>query len=50
VDGQTSASGRRSLRTLEAGLVYLPFETPTIDEYGGERPGQYLFAESGRRG
>src|SRR5262245_33539693 len=23
----------------EAGLVYLPVETPTIDEYGGNRPG-----------
>jgi quinoprotein glucose dehydrogenase len=30
----------------EAGLVYLPVETPTIDEYGGNRPGSTLFAES----
>jgi quinoprotein glucose dehydrogenase len=30
----------------EAGLVYLPIETPTIDEYGGNRPGNNLFAES----
>jgi quinoprotein glucose dehydrogenase len=30
----------------EAGLVYLPIETPTIDEYGGNRPGDNLFAES----
>jgi quinoprotein glucose dehydrogenase len=30
----------------EAGLVYLPVETPTIDEYGGNRPGNGLFAES----
>jgi quinoprotein glucose dehydrogenase len=30
----------------EAGLVYLPVETPTIDEYGGNRPGNDLFAES----
>ena len=30
----------------EAGLVYLPVETPTIDEYGGNRPGANLFAES----
>ncbi|MFN7983778.1 MAG: hypothetical protein U0Q11_18175 [Vicinamibacterales bacterium] len=22
-----------------AGLAYLPVETPTIDEYGGNRPG-----------
>ena len=29
----------------EAGLVYLPVETPTIDEYGGNRPGNNLFAE-----
>jgi glucose dehydrogenase len=27
-------------------LVYLPVETPTIDEYGGNRPGNGLFAES----
>jgi quinoprotein glucose dehydrogenase len=26
--------------------VYLPVETPTIDEYGGNRPGNNLFAES----
>ena len=30
----------------EAGLVYLPVETPTIDEYGGNRPGNNLFAET----
>jgi quinoprotein glucose dehydrogenase len=30
----------------ELGLVYLPVETPTIDEYGGNRPGDNLFAES----
>ena len=30
----------------EAGLVYLPVETPTVDEYGGNRPGNNLFAES----
>ncbi len=30
----------------EAGLVYLPVESPTIDEYGGNRPGDNLFAES----
>jgi quinoprotein glucose dehydrogenase len=29
-----------------ANLVYLPVETPTIDEYGGNRPGNNLFAES----
>src|SRR3954469_25887887 len=29
-----------------AGLVYLPVETPTIDEYGGNRPGNNLFAET----
>jgi quinoprotein glucose dehydrogenase len=29
-----------------AGLVYLPVESPTIDEYGGNRPGDNLFAES----
>ena len=30
----------------EAGLVYLPVETPTLDEYGANRPGNNLFAES----
>jgi quinoprotein glucose dehydrogenase len=30
----------------EAGLVYLPVETPTIDEYGGNRHGDNLYAES----
>lgn len=30
----------------EMGLVFLPVETPTIDEYGGNRPGDNLFAES----
>ena len=30
----------------ELGLVYLPVETPTIDEYGGNRPGAGLYAES----
>jgi quinoprotein glucose dehydrogenase len=30
----------------ELGLVYLPVESPTSDYYGGERPGNNLFAES----
>src|SRR5215510_12558211 len=30
----------------DAGLVYLPVETPTSDFYGGHRPGNNLFAES----
>jgi quinoprotein glucose dehydrogenase len=30
----------------EANLAYLPVETPTIDEYGGNRHGNNLFAES----
>jgi quinoprotein glucose dehydrogenase len=30
----------------EAGIVYLPVETPTIDEYGGNRHGDNLYAES----
>ncbi len=29
-----------------AGLVYLPVESPTVDEYGGNRLGDNLFAES----
>ncbi|MEO8681057.1 MAG: PQQ-binding-like beta-propeller repeat protein [Vicinamibacterales bacterium] len=30
----------------DAGLVYLPVETPTSDFYGGHRPGDNLFAET----
>jgi quinoprotein glucose dehydrogenase len=30
----------------DAGLVYLPVESPTIDIYGGNRPGNNLYAES----
>ena len=30
----------------EAGLVYLPVESPTQDIYGGNRPGANLFGES----
>jgi quinoprotein glucose dehydrogenase len=30
----------------EAGLVYLPVETPTSDFYGGHRPGNNLYSES----
>jgi quinoprotein glucose dehydrogenase len=30
----------------EAGLLYVPVETPTIDVYGGNRPGDNLFAET----
>jgi len=31
---------------IDLGLVYLPFGTPSNDYYGGERPGDNLFAES----
>jgi quinoprotein glucose dehydrogenase len=30
----------------QAGLLYVPVETPTIDVYGGNRPGNNLYAES----
>jgi quinoprotein glucose dehydrogenase len=30
----------------ELGMVYLPVETPTNDYFGGERPGNNLYAES----
>jgi quinoprotein glucose dehydrogenase len=30
----------------DAGIVYLPVESPTSDFYGGERPGDNLFGES----
>ena len=42
----TRACGRRSAWIRKRGIVYLPVETPTIDEYGGNRPGNNLFAES----
>ena len=42
----TTACGRRSRWIRKPGIVYLPVETPTIDEYGGNRPGDNLFAES----
>ena len=42
----TPACGPQITVDPEAGLVYLPVETPTIDDYGGNRPGNNLFAES----
>src|SRR5712691_3091708 len=30
----------------DLGLVYLPVEDPTVDQYGGHRPGNNLFADS----
>jgi len=31
---------------MDAGLAYLPVESPTSDYYGGERPGNNLYGES----
>jgi quinoprotein glucose dehydrogenase len=31
---------------MDAGLAYLPVESPTSDYYGGERPGDNLYGES----
>jgi len=50
-DGSWEWSGNNGVWTQitvdpDAGLVYLAVETPTIDEYGGNRPGDNLFAES----
>jgi quinoprotein glucose dehydrogenase len=50
-DGSWEWSGNVGVWTqitadAELGLVYLPVETPTIDEYGGNRIGDNLYAES----
>ena len=42
----TPACGRRSRWIRHSALVYLPVESPTIDTYGGNRPGNDLYAES----
>ncbi|HUR34101.1 MAG TPA: PQQ-binding-like beta-propeller repeat protein [Vicinamibacterales bacterium] len=43
--GNTGAWGQISADP-QLGLAYLPIELPTHDYYGGERPGNNLFAES----
>jgi quinoprotein glucose dehydrogenase len=43
---ETWASGRRSQPIPKRGWCICPVETPTLDEYGGNRPGNNLFAES----
>jgi quinoprotein glucose dehydrogenase len=43
--GNTGVWGQMTVDE-ELGLVYLPVETPTGDEYGGHRPGNNLFANS----
>lgn len=50
-DGSWNYTGNTGVWTQitadpEAGLVYLPVESPTIDEYGGNRKGDNLYAES----
>lgn len=45
VTGNTNVWARMSADE-ELGYVYLPISTPTNDWYGGERPGNNLFAES----
>ena len=50
-NGSADSNGNAGVWTqmtvdLEAGLVYLPVESPTSDYYGGERPGDNLFGES----
>src|SRR5262245_58131138 len=50
-DGSWEWSGNAGVWTQitvdpEAGLVDLPVETPTLDMYGGNRPGNNLFSES----
>ena len=44
-NGNTGAWAQMSA-DLELGLVYVPVEMPTGDYYGGNRPGNTLFAES----
>ena len=50
-DGSWARNGNTGVWTQitvdeEAGLVYLPVESPTSDFYGGARPGDNLFGES----
>jgi len=50
-DGSWARNGNTGAWTqitvdAEAGLVYLPVESPTSDFYGGSRPGDNLFGES----
>lgn len=45
VTGNTNVWARMSVDE-KLGYVYLPVSTPTNDWYGGERPGNNLFAES----
>ena len=50
-DGSWEYSGNTNVWTLmsadtELGYAYLPTSTPTNDWYGGQRPGDNLFAES----
>ncbi len=50
-DGSWEHTGNTNAWSLmscdqELGYVYVPFGTPTSDYYGGERPGDNLFAES----
>ncbi len=50
-DGSWERNGNTGVWTQitvdeEAGLVYLPVESPTSDFYGGARPGNNLFGES----
>jgi quinoprotein glucose dehydrogenase len=50
-DDSWQDAGNTNVWTLRScdeqlGYVYLPFSTPTNDYYGGQRPGNNLFAES----
>ncbi|MEZ5556990.1 MAG: PQQ-binding-like beta-propeller repeat protein [Pseudomonadales bacterium] len=50
-DGSWARNGNTGVWTQitvdeDAGIVYLPVESPTSDFYGGERPGDNLFGES----
>jgi len=50
-DGSWARNGNTGVWTQitvdeEAGIVYLPVESPTSDFYGGARPGDNLFGES----
>ena len=46
MDGGTSLRGRRCPADENLGLVYFPTNPPTIDYYGGFRPGANLFGTS----
>jgi quinoprotein glucose dehydrogenase len=51
LNGSADVNGNTGVWTgitvdTDLGLVYLPIEDPTVDQYGGHRPGNNLFGDS----